>query len=335
VQSGDSAIFSGKNTNTSILVLTTHSTTACGIRMSATDVAIQGTVGLAGASTTVNSTSLAISASTATTFVNLPSTTAAFTTATANQFITKNIGDNLYAGKITGGYAGLTTTNNFTGNNTFSGSLVTFSGTSASISSTWTFTALPFINVDATGADLDEAMNWRTTIAQIGVGVTNLKAAINTWAASNTFTTFLTTNEPFNLVFNAIKTYGNQSLGFQKNNQNFQIANTGSINVYKNGAIMLIEQKWGVWLILFKISLNVAANCVIHIGMGTTTAVPLTETIVTNQTSVANADFCLQTSMIFQNTSITAPGQSIFGVVKSTVLNTLVNSVDIRFVRIG
>ena len=339
VQTGDSAIFSGLTVGTSNLVLTTHSNSANGIRIDASN----NDVSIYGSTTSLNGTALAVSSSTATTFVNLPSTTTTFTTATANQFITKNIGDTSYLQPLTGGYARLTTVNNtFTNSNAFDGGITSFAATTsitcnagATINGTWTYTLIPFINVNATGADLDEAMNWRTTIAQIGVGITNLKAAINTWAASNTFSTFLTTNEPFNLVFNASKTYGNQSFGFQKNNQNFQIANTGSINVYKNGAIMLLEQKWGVWLIHFQISLNVAANAVIHIGIGNLSGIPQTHSIVTGQTSVANAAFCLQTSIYYQNTSITAPGQSMYGVVKSTILNTVVNSVDIRFVRIG
>ena len=111
VTAGDDVIYAN-----GVLNLCSASATASGIRISGTDVAINGTT------TNVNSTNLTVSASTATTFVNLPSTTTTFTTATSNQFITKNIGDTLYLTNPTGGFARLTTVaNSFTNDNTFNG----------------------------------------------------------------------------------------------------------------------------------------------------------------------------------------------------------------------
>lgn len=157
VVTGDSAIFSGQTVGVSRLVLTTHSNSSNGIRIdgSNNDVTIYGTVTtLAGTTNNVNgfntfiapTSALQISAPTTniygtnvninptgtlafgntvtTTFVNLPSTTTTFTTATANQFITKNIGDTLYI--PSGGYARLTAVDNsFTNNNAFNTNLPT------------------------------------------------------------------------------------------------------------------------------------------------------------------------------------------------------------------
>jgi len=114
---GDDAIYSN-----GVLNLTTTSASACNIRISATDVALTATtIGLNGTDVNINSTgTLAISGSTATTFVNLPSTTTTLTSATANQFITKNIADNYYADEVTGGYARLSSLDNsFLNNNSF------------------------------------------------------------------------------------------------------------------------------------------------------------------------------------------------------------------------
>jgi hypothetical protein len=133
VATGDDVIYS----NGGILNLCTSSATAVGIRISATDIQTRATTttltgttlnndivttNLGGTTTNVSSNNLAISTSTATTFVNLPSTTTTFTSAGTNDFITKNIGDALYADEVTGGYARLSTiSNSFTNSNTFTG----------------------------------------------------------------------------------------------------------------------------------------------------------------------------------------------------------------------
>jgi len=145
VTAGDDVIYAN-----GVLNLCSASATASGIRISGTDVAINGTT------TNVNSTNLTVSASTATTFVNLPSTTTTFTTATSNQFITKNIGDTLYLTNPTGGFARLSTIDNsFTNNNTFGGTTTRLSSTNNIVQSVVSGASAlpPFIirNANSTG----------------------------------------------------------------------------------------------------------------------------------------------------------------------------------------
>jgi len=112
IQAGDTAIIARTvlDSATTALVLAPWSSTNCGIRITKDDVTMLGLTNNFSATTT-NITG-------ATNFTSLPSTTTTFTTATSNQFITKNIGDNLYT--VAGGYARLTTVDNaFTNNNTF------------------------------------------------------------------------------------------------------------------------------------------------------------------------------------------------------------------------
>jgi hypothetical protein len=171
VQAGDAVMYS----NPTPLVLTIAQTGGTGVRITSSDVALTGattsinsttntmagttnnvngvnvfiapssalqisapTTNIIGTNVNVTSTgTLAIGSPTTTTFVNLPSTTTTFTTATANQFITKNIGDTLYADEVTGGYARLSTIDNtFTNNNTFGGSNTTINSTTTTIAGT-------------------------------------------------------------------------------------------------------------------------------------------------------------------------------------------------------
>lgn len=159
VTAGDDVIYS----NGGVLNLTTSSATAVGIRMSQTDIQTRAnTTTLTGTTltnnittTNINSTTLAISSSTATTFVNLPSTTTTFTTATANQFITKSIGDALYPAIPTGGYARLTTVaNTFTNANTFNAGVnnTVFYGSAVILSTTNNVAETPSAGATATPA---------------------------------------------------------------------------------------------------------------------------------------------------------------------------------------
>jgi len=112
IQAGDTAIIARTvlDSPTTALTLAPWSSTNCGIRITKDDVTMLGLTNNFSATTT-NITG-------ATNFTSLPSTTTTFTSATTNQFITKNIGDTLYT--VSGGYARQTIVDNaFTNNNTF------------------------------------------------------------------------------------------------------------------------------------------------------------------------------------------------------------------------
>jgi len=145
VTAGDNAIIGSAGA----LTIAIESATTCGFRIFSSDITVRGTLNIReGCAFTTALPTTSVTTTTATnqiapiivldtlygrlatgvtnawastnTFVLLPSTTTTFTTATANQFITRSIGDALYPAIPTGGYARLTTVNNtFTNNNTF------------------------------------------------------------------------------------------------------------------------------------------------------------------------------------------------------------------------
>ena len=271
---------------------------------------------------------------------NLP-TSSLTGTPTGTQIAPVNMLNNLYLGAVTGGYARLTTaTNTFANSNAFNGGITSFAATTsiisnagATVNGTWTFSVLPFSSVDPTAAGVTGIVNWRTLLAQIATGVTNLKAAVNTWTSNNTFNLNINTLLPINYLFAAAQTYPVNCVGNNLNNQNVVLVNTGSANVYKTcGTILFPSSAYGMYLVFFKVDVLAPASSIINIGIGTTLATPLTQTIVTSNSIAVNNNFCVMTSMYYANTAFSQP---IYGVIKSNLVNVTINSHDIRYVRVG
>ena len=556
VTAGDDVIYS----NGGVLNLTTSSATAVGIRMSQTDIQTRAnTTTLTGTTlnddittTNINSTTLAISGSTATTFVNLPSTTTTFTTATANQFITRNIGDTLYPAVPTGGYARLTTVaNTFTNANTFnaganntifygaavimsatnnvaetptagatstpafrirnynddanaikfvplatvnalnpiteasdsviSGSSVltltaehttnevgirildtgaidvkattltaastsytlftgnagimrttnnvietTAAGTSAlptlrirvfnddtktikfiakataaalnpavalndgvisadsvltltadgattsavrildtgvvnivgvtnnlsstttninsttlaiSASTSTTFnnsvtfnTQVPLINVDATGSNTKQAVNWAVVTSRLATTVSNLLGGINTWTQSNTFNTSISQLLPFIYNFTSAQAYANTGMvGYSLTSTTRLVATVGTTST--NVASINLPAAYGMWLIDFECDFNTTTDAFYQMGITTTSGgSPLTHSDTEAYARSASSAMTMQSQLLFKNSVLS---QTVYGVIRGTPVSTAINTVSIRFTRLG
>jgi hypothetical protein len=246
IQAGDTAIIARTvlDSATTALVLAPWSNTTCGVRITKDDVTLHGltnnfsatTTNITGATnfTSLPSTTTSFTSATSNqfitknigdtlyadevsggyarlttvdnaftnnnTFVNLPSTTTSFTTASANQFITKNIGDTLYADEVGGGYARLTTVDNsFTNNNAFGGTTTTINSTNLVVS---TSTATTFVNLPSTTTSFTTAsanqfitknIGDQLYADEVGGGYARLTSVGNAFTNNNTFNSFLPT----------------------------------------------------------------------------------------------------------------------------------------------
>jgi len=246
-----------------VLTLTAeHATNAVGIRILDT-----GVVNVVGTTTNLNATNLVVSASTATSFVNLPATTTTFTTATANQFITRNIGDALYT--ATGGFARLSSVDNaFTNNNSFNSNLPTSTiTTSSSVSQ--------FIT---------------RTIASIYYGALS---TVNTWTQTQTM------NAPITLGYSTIPTFTSSQIGYTFQSAVFTFNCPTASQIYQLGTISIPSA--GVWRIDVYIKvLSGLQPCRYDLSISRYVAVPYFEinrvSGYINKTAGTFGAFCMHTS---------------------------------------
>jgi len=305
VATGDSAIFSGGAVGTSNLVLTTHSNTPVGVRITPTTTTISGTSTTLASATTIFS-------GTATFNTNLP-TSILTGTPTATQIAPVAMLNNLYSALVSGGYARLTSGNDFTSTNLFSA-------------------FCPSSSVDATAVDVTNLVNWRTLLVQIAAAWTTNKGSINTWTASNTFNLNISTLLPINFTWASAQTYAAGSVGYTLNNQTRLLTTTsGTANTYSNPATINFPAQYGVFLIEYTILLNAPIGTY-TIGIGPLSPGPLTSATQVSQITSAQSAYSLKCVAVYQNTSL---NQIFYGSVKSTIASVPITSVDIRYTRIG
>ena len=188
---------------------------------------------------------------------------------------------------------------------------------SGTIGGTFNFNALPFINVDATGADLDEAMNWRTTIAQINAGITNLKAAINTWSQSNTFTSALDLRLPQIYNFAAATSYTNiGNIGY-RNTSTTQLVtqNSGTPNTWVNCVTLNMPAAYGLWRYEMSVRFTGAVNGRYGVAFGSTNTTQIPESI-TDMCTTQVGEYWIKTIWLTRNTTLNQPQ---YGFMRSSV----------------
>ena len=225
--------------------------------------------------------------------------------------------------------------------NTLSSTTTSITGTtltvSASTSSTFnsfvTFnTQVPIINVDATGASTKEAVNWAVVTSRLATTVSNLLGGINTWTQSNTFNSSVSMLEPFIYNFAAAKTYANTgSVGYSLNNATRLVATVGT--TYTNVASINLPAAYGMWLIEFECDFNTTTDAFYQMGLTTTTGgTPTTHSKTEAYARAASSAMVLQSQLLFKNTAL---NQTVYGVIRGTPASTAINTVAIRFTRLG
>lgn len=201
------------------------------------------------------------------------------------------------------------------------------------IAGTFNFNALPFINVDATGADLDEAMNWRTTIAQINSRITNLKAAINEWTQTNTFLSALDLRIPFIYNFAAATPYSNiGNLGYRTTSTTrLTPNNSGTPNTFVNCVSLNCPATFGLWSFVLSVRFTAAVSGRYGVAFGSTTTTQIPESITEMCTTVAG-DYWIRTTWLTRNSVINQP---LHGFIKSSVATSPISQVDMTLCRIA
>jgi hypothetical protein len=225
--------------------------------------------------------------------------------------------------------------------NTLSSTTTSITGTtlsvSASTSSTFnsfvTFnTQVPLINVDATGASTKEAVNWAVVTSRLATTVSNLLGGINTWTQSNTFNTSISQLLPFIYNFAAAQAYANTGMvGYSLTSTTRLVATVGTTST--NVASINLPAAYGMWLIEFECDFNTTTDAFYQMGLTTTSGGnPLTHSDTEAYARSASSAMTMQSQLLFKNSALS---QTVYGVIRGTPASTSINTVSIRFTRLG